>query len=213
MLSRLLLVAALLATLAFGIGHLALRARAPGADPRVSGPEQSGTPELVPPRRLPRRSSPLSRTPPGRHPRPRGGRPGPRRPRTLSHGVPPPRIERLVSGGQTGVDRGALDAARDLGIPHGGFCPRGRRAEDGVIPGIYSLVETESADYAAAHRAQRAGERRHPDPLPRGTHGRHRADPPPRARTPQTTPRGRSRSHHPMTAKSGTGCATTPSVA
>lgn len=63
--------------------------------------------------------------------------------------MPPARIEKLVSGGQSGVDRGALDAARDLGIPHGGFCPRGRRAEDGVIPDAYSLIETESTDYAA----------------------------------------------------------------
>jgi hypothetical protein len=59
----------------------------------------------------------------------------------------PTRIERLVSGGQTGVDRGALDAALDLGIPHGGWCPRGRAAEDGVIPARYQLRETESPQY------------------------------------------------------------------
>lgn len=52
-----------------------------------------------------------------------------------------------MSGGQTGADRGALDAAIELGIEHGGFCPRGRRAEDGAIPSTYSLVETASGDY------------------------------------------------------------------
>jgi hypothetical protein len=57
-------------------------------------------------------------------------------------------IERIVSGGQTGVDRGALDAALALGIPCGGWCPRGRRAEDGPIDGRYPLRETPSADYA-----------------------------------------------------------------
>lgn len=55
---------------------------------------------------------------------------------------------RIVSGGQTGVDRAALDAARALGIPHGGWCPKGRRAEDGPIPAEYALQETESGQYA-----------------------------------------------------------------
>ena len=54
---------------------------------------------------------------------------------------------RLISGGQTGVDRGALDAALKLGISHGGWCPRGRLAEDGRIPDRYELRETESSDY------------------------------------------------------------------
>jgi hypothetical protein len=58
------------------------------------------------------------------------------------------RPERIISGGQTGVDRGALDAAMALEIPHGGWCPKGRRAEDGVIPLEYQLSETESAEYA-----------------------------------------------------------------
>jgi hypothetical protein len=49
---------------------------------------------------------------------------------------------RIVSGGQTGVDRAALNVALDLGIPCGGWCPRGRRAEDGVIPEGYPLAET-----------------------------------------------------------------------
>lgn len=57
-------------------------------------------------------------------------------------------IERVISGGQTGVDRAALDAALSCGLPIGGWCPRGRRAEDGCVPDIYPLLETASADYA-----------------------------------------------------------------
>jgi hypothetical protein len=56
----------------------------------------------------------------------------------------PPRI---VSGGQTGVDRAALDVALELGLPCGGWCPRGRKAEDGRIPEHYPLQETSSAKY------------------------------------------------------------------
>lgn len=56
---------------------------------------------------------------------------------------------RIVSGGQTGVDRGALDAAIALGVPHGGWCPKGRLAEDGPIAERYLLQELESPDYAA----------------------------------------------------------------
>ena len=55
---------------------------------------------------------------------------------------------KIVSGGQTGVDRGALDAAIGAGIAHGGWCPRGRLAEDGRIPDRYELLETDSPDYA-----------------------------------------------------------------
>lgn len=54
----------------------------------------------------------------------------------------------IVSGGQTGVDRAALDWAIARGVPHGGWCPLGRRAEDGVIPDRYRLRETPSAEYA-----------------------------------------------------------------
>jgi len=53
----------------------------------------------------------------------------------------------VVSGGQTGVDRAALDVALRLGIPCGGWCPRGRRAEDGRIPDRYPLRETPGARY------------------------------------------------------------------
>jgi hypothetical protein len=52
-----------------------------------------------------------------------------------------------VSGGQTGADRGALDAALAAGVPCGGWCPRGRRAEDGAIPDRYPLRETPTAEY------------------------------------------------------------------
>lgn len=55
---------------------------------------------------------------------------------------------RVVSGGQTGVDRAALDVALTLRLPCGGWCPRGRRAEDGPIDPRYPLRETPSRDYA-----------------------------------------------------------------
>ncbi len=58
------------------------------------------------------------------------------------------RRRKIISGGQTGADRGGLDAAMDLGLEHGGWCPQGRRAEDGRIPARYKLEETASADYA-----------------------------------------------------------------
>jgi hypothetical protein len=54
----------------------------------------------------------------------------------------------VVSGGQTGVDRAALDAARARSIACGGWCPRGRTAEDGAVPDRYPLLETPSADPA-----------------------------------------------------------------
>jgi hypothetical protein len=53
----------------------------------------------------------------------------------------------IVSGGQTGADRAALDFAIRHGIPHGGWCPRGRRAVDGQLPACYQLRETPSEDY------------------------------------------------------------------
>ncbi len=56
-------------------------------------------------------------------------------------------IERIISGGQTGVDRAALDVALETGIEAGGWCPAGRRAEDGPIPPHYPVDETPSADY------------------------------------------------------------------
>jgi hypothetical protein len=56
-------------------------------------------------------------------------------------------VERLISGAQTGADRAALDFAIGHAIPHGGWCPKGRRAEDGRIPPRYQLTETPSKDY------------------------------------------------------------------
>ena len=60
--------------------------------------------------------------------------------------MPPP--IHIHSGGQTGVDRAALDAAMAAGVPVGGWCPRGRRAEDGPIPPRYPLRETPTEVYA-----------------------------------------------------------------
>jgi hypothetical protein len=56
-------------------------------------------------------------------------------------------LRKIVSGGQSGVDRAALDAALALGIPVGGWCPRGRIAEDGRIGRRYCLLETPSRNY------------------------------------------------------------------
>ena len=61
-------------------------------------------------------------------------------------------IKRIVSGGQTGVDRAALDVALELDIPCGGWCPKGRMAEDGRLPRRYPLRETPSARYAQRTR-------------------------------------------------------------
>lgn len=57
-------------------------------------------------------------------------------------------LRRIVSGGQTGVDRAALDTALYADIPCGGWCPKGRLAEDGAIDALYPLEETPTADYA-----------------------------------------------------------------
>ncbi len=59
--------------------------------------------------------------------------------------------KKIISGGQTGVDRGALDAAIALDFEHGGWCPLGRLAEDGQIPDRYRLDETDSPDYSIPH--------------------------------------------------------------
>ncbi|NOY36151.1 MAG: molybdenum cofactor carrier [Chlorobi bacterium] len=58
----------------------------------------------------------------------------------------------IISGGQTGADRAALDFALDFHFPCGGWCPAGRCAEDGHIPDRYPLQETSSRDYAVRTR-------------------------------------------------------------
>jgi len=55
---------------------------------------------------------------------------------------------RIISGGQTGADRAALDFALHYGISCGGYCPKGRKAEDGPIPEVYPLKELPSSSYS-----------------------------------------------------------------
>lgn len=58
-------------------------------------------------------------------------------------------LTKIVSGGQTGVDRAALDVAIKLGIPHGGWCPKGRLAElNTTIPEKYKLKETRTSEFS-----------------------------------------------------------------
>ena len=57
-------------------------------------------------------------------------------------------IKKIISGGQTGVDRAALDAAIKLTIPHGGWIPQGRLTENGSLPPEYRLKETDNTSYA-----------------------------------------------------------------
>lgn len=61
-----------------------------------------------------------------------------------SAGMP---VRRIISGGQTGADRAGLDVALELGLEAGGYCPRGRRAEDGIIPEKYPLTELPTPSY------------------------------------------------------------------
>jgi len=56
-------------------------------------------------------------------------------------------FKKIVSGGQTGVDRAALDVALELGLPCGGWCPQGRKTEDGALNLRYPLIEAPSKDY------------------------------------------------------------------
>ena len=61
-------------------------------------------------------------------------------------------LDKILCGGQTGVDRAALDVGLALGLAVGGWCPRGRRAEDGRIPDRYPLVETPERNYQTRTR-------------------------------------------------------------
>lgn len=61
-------------------------------------------------------------------------------------------VEKIISGGQTGVDRAALDVALEFEFPCGGWCPKGRWAEDGRLPARYPLWETNSTNYASRTR-------------------------------------------------------------
>jgi hypothetical protein len=63
------------------------------------------------------------------------------------------RIQKIVSGGQTGADRAALDWAIANGVGHGGWCPEGRLAEDGAIPLRYLLTELPGAGYRQRTKA------------------------------------------------------------
>src|SRR2546430_8199078 len=80
---------------------------------------------------------------PGRGPSVRQGRdksrPGLKRQETAP-------IAKIVSGGQTGADRAACDWAIVNHVPHSGWCPRGRLAEDGAIPDFYRVQETVSTE-------------------------------------------------------------------
>ncbi|MEA3307706.1 MAG: putative molybdenum carrier protein [Elusimicrobiota bacterium] len=61
-------------------------------------------------------------------------------------------MKKIISGGQSGVDRAALDAAIELNISCGGYVPRGRLAEDGPIGEKYPLTETYSSNYSVRTR-------------------------------------------------------------
>lgn len=62
---------------------------------------------------------------------------------------------KIVSGGQTGVDRGALQAAMDLGLDWGGWAPRGWNAENGTIPPQYRVKMREHASSSYRGRTLR----------------------------------------------------------
>ena len=57
-------------------------------------------------------------------------------------------VIRIISGGQTGADRAGLDFAITHSIPHGGWCPKRRRAENGRIPAKYQLQECKNGRYS-----------------------------------------------------------------
>ena len=71
----------------------------------------------------------------------------------LEYRISPIMITKIISGGQTGADRGGLDAAIHCKLPHGGWCPKGRKAEDDIIPVEYHLTEMESDECLARTQA------------------------------------------------------------
>ena len=56
-------------------------------------------------------------------------------------------LKKIISGGQTGADRAALDVAIKLSIPHGGWIPKGRLTEEGRLPQRYQLQEMPTESY------------------------------------------------------------------
>lgn len=56
-------------------------------------------------------------------------------------------LMKIISGGQTGADQAALDAAIEYGCPHGGWIPKGRKTEAGPLAGVYDMQEMASGDY------------------------------------------------------------------
>jgi len=61
-------------------------------------------------------------------------------------------LRKIISGGQTGADRAGLDFAIETGLEHGGYVPRGRKAEDGRIDDRYNLIELSTTSYPARTR-------------------------------------------------------------
>ena len=61
-------------------------------------------------------------------------------------------LNKIVSGGQTGADRAALDTAIKFNVPHGGWITKGRRTESGPLPDFYNLKEMDTRDYPARTR-------------------------------------------------------------
>jgi hypothetical protein len=86
-------------------------------------------------------------------------------------------LRKIVSGGQTGADRAALDFAIEWNIPHGGWVPKGRQAEDGKVPEKYRLMEMEQPRLCPSNRTERHRFGRHPNILPRKAQGRFASDP------------------------------------
>lgn len=65
----------------------------------------------------------------------------------IKHSTAYMKLMKIISGGQTGADRAGLDVAIRHDFPHGGWCPKGRKAEDGFIGAQYQLTETPSTNY------------------------------------------------------------------